>query len=78
MEADKEKQYKRVSKGITISSLIKGANKGNRDIMIQGSRQIFTGVEKFLGEIDRGNKKFTWVTSNLDDLGIKKTGTGNA
>jgi hypothetical protein len=78
MEADKEKQYKRVSKGITINSLIKGANKGNRDIMIQGSRQIFTGVEKFLSEIDRGNKKLTWVTSNLDDLRIEKARTWSA
>lgn len=63
MEPDKEKQYKRVSKGITINSVFKGANKGSRDIMIQGSNQIFTGVEKFLSEIDRGNKKFTWVTT---------------
>ena len=78
MEADQEKQYKRVSKGITINSLIKGANKGNRDIMIQGSRQIFTGFEKFLSEIDRGNKKLTWVTSNLDDLRTEKDRSGNA
>ena len=59
----KEKSYKVVSaSAAAVENLAKPAAKHSHQIMMEGSRQIHSGIESFLDSVDRStSKKISWV-----------------
>lgn len=74
----REKGYKVVSaSAAAVETVAKPAVKHTHKIMLEGSRQIHSGIEDFIDTMDESsNKKMSWVSCNQFFKGLKKINKG--
>ncbi|CAG9313024.1 unnamed protein product [Blepharisma stoltei] len=79
MERFKKNSYKVVSaSAAAIENVAKPAAKHSTKIMIEGAQQIFTGINGFFEEVDRGtHRKLSWLFNGLKKMnrGVEKLTT---